>query len=163
VLLCMHFNLLWLGITLGVLIALFSVLAIRGRRLTGWIAAMFAWQRRHKTAPPAPSEPAVGATVMPGDHVAVRWLGDHLISVVELVPRSFTPTVIVNGEAFTDDNLDTRLVEQLLTAHAERPGIQWIPGLPIYVNASRARLSPTRRLTRDEESCFSPLGEPSRS
>ncbi|WP_061000550.1 type VII secretion protein EccE [Mycolicibacterium mucogenicum] len=81
VLLCMHFNLLWLGITLGVLIALFSVLAIRGRRLTGWIAAMFAWRRRHKVAPPAPSEPAVGATVMPGDHVAVRWLGDHLISV----------------------------------------------------------------------------------
>lgn len=117
VLLCMHFNLLWLGITLGVLIALFSVLAIRGRRLTGWIAAMFAWRRRHKVAPPAPSEPAVGATVMPGDHVAVRWLGDHLISVVELVPRSFTPTVIVNGEAFTDDNLDTRLVEQLLAAH----------------------------------------------
>jgi type VII secretion protein EccE len=118
VLLCMHFNLLWLGITLGVLIALFSVLAIRGRRLTGWIAAMFAWRRRHKVAPPAPSGPAVGATVMPGDHVAVRWLGDHLVSVVELVPRSFTPTVIVNGEAFTDDNLDTRLVEQLLAAHA---------------------------------------------
>ena len=42
VLLCLHFDLLWLGVTLGVLIALFSVLAIRGRRLTGWIAAMFA-------------------------------------------------------------------------------------------------------------------------
>ena len=90
---------------------------MRGSRLTGWIAAVFSWRRRHKNAPDLPSEPAVGATVMPGDHVAVRWQGDHLMSVIELVPRPFTPTVIVNGQAFTDDVVDTRLVEQLVEAH----------------------------------------------
>ena len=58
---------------------------------------MFSWRRRHRRAPDAPSEPAVGATVMPGDHVAVRWQGDYLMSVIELVPRPFTPTVIVDG------------------------------------------------------------------
>ncbi|MDH6247486.1 type VII secretion protein EccE [Mycobacterium sp. OTB74] len=118
VLTCIRGHLLWLGIVLGSLIALFAILTIRGRRLTGWIAALFSWRRRHKVAPPAPSESAVGATVMPGDHVAVRWLGDHLVSLIGLVPRSFTPTVIVAGEAFTDDNINTRLVEDLLTAHA---------------------------------------------
>ncbi len=48
-------NLLWLGITLGVLIAIATTLTIRGRRLTGWIAALFSWRRRHTVAPPAPS------------------------------------------------------------------------------------------------------------
>lgn len=117
VLLCIHFDLLWLGITLGVLIALFSVLTIRGRRLTGWVKAVFAWRRRHRSAPDVPSEPAVGATVMPGDHVAVRWQGDHLVSVIELVPRPFTPTVLVNGATVTDDIINTKLVEDLLEAH----------------------------------------------
>ena len=54
---------------------------------------------------------------MPGDHVAVRWQGDHLVAAIELVPRPFTPTVIVYGEAFTDDVVDTRLVERLVAAH----------------------------------------------
>ncbi|MGD9517415.1 type VII secretion protein EccE, partial [Mycolicibacterium sp.] len=110
-------ELLWLGITLGVLIGLASVVTIRGRRLTGWVAALFAWRRRHRQPPPTPSEPAVGATVIPGDHVALRWQDDYLVSVIELVPRPFTPTVIVNGEAFTDDVVETRLVEDLLTAY----------------------------------------------
>jgi type VII secretion protein EccE len=57
------------------------------------------------------------AEVLPGDHVAVRWHDDHLVALIELVPRPFTPTVIVNGEAHTDDVVDTRLVEQLITAH----------------------------------------------
>ncbi|MDT5191196.1 MAG: hypothetical protein QOI28_3447, partial [Mycobacterium sp.] len=110
-------NLLWLGITLSVIIAISVVLTVRGRRLTGWITAIFSWRRRHEAAPEAPSTPAVGATVIPGDHVAVRWQGDHLVSVIELVPRPFTPTVIVSGEAYTDDVVDTRLVEQLIAAH----------------------------------------------
>lgn len=110
-------DLLWVGITLAVIIALAAVLTIRGRRLTGWIAAVFAWRRRHRRVPERPSEPAVGATVMPGDHVAVRWQDGYLIAAMELVPRPFTPTVIVNGEAFTDDVVDTRLVERLLAAH----------------------------------------------
>ncbi|MDT5111263.1 MAG: hypothetical protein QOE20_3153, partial [Mycobacterium sp.] len=113
----MPLHLLWLGITLAVLIAISAVLTVRGRRLSGWIAAIFAWRRRHRVSPDTPSEPAVGATVMPGDHVAVRWQGDYLLSVIELVPRPFTPTVIVSGEAYTDDVVDTRLVEQLITAH----------------------------------------------
>ncbi|CDO21407.1 hypothetical protein MMAG44476_07846 [Mycolicibacterium mageritense DSM 44476 = CIP 104973] len=115
--LCMHFNLLWLGITLGAVIAIFSVLTIRGRRLTGWVKAIFSWRRRHRSTPDVASEPAVGATVMPGDHVAVRWQGDYLISVIELVPRPFTPSVIVNGSAVTDDTISTKLVEELLEAH----------------------------------------------
>ena len=108
---------LWIGVTLAVIIALAAVVTVRGRRLTGWIAALFAWRRRHRQVPDVPSVPAVGATVMPGDHVAVRWHGDHLVSVIELIPRPFTPTVIVNGEAFTDDVVDTRLVEELISAH----------------------------------------------
>jgi type VII secretion protein EccE len=108
---------LWIGITLAVIIALAAVVTVRGRRLTGWIAALFAWRRRHRQVPDVPSVPAVGATVMPGDHVAVRWHGDHLVSVIELIPRPFTPTVIVNGQAFTDDVVDTRLVEELISAH----------------------------------------------
>jgi type VII secretion protein EccE len=117
VLLFGHWDLLWLGITLAVLIALGSVLTIRGRRVMGWLAAVFAWRRRHRNVPETPSEPAVGATVMPGDHVAVRWQDGYLVSAIELVPRPFTPTVIVNGEAFTDDVVDTRLVEKLVTAY----------------------------------------------
>jgi type VII secretion protein EccE len=108
---------LWIGVTLAVIIALAAVVTVRGRRLTGWVAALFAWRRRHRQVPDVPSVPAVGATVMPGDHVAVRWHGDYLVSVIELIPRPFTPTVIVNGEAFTDDVVDTRLVEELISAH----------------------------------------------
>ena len=111
-------DLLWVGITLAVIIAISVVLTVRGRRLTGWITAIFSWRRRHKAAPEAPSAPAVGATVIPGDRVAVRWQLDHLISVIELVPRPFTPTVIVSGEAYTDDVVDTRLVEQLIAAYS---------------------------------------------
>ena len=113
----MHLGRLWIGVTLAVIIALAALLTVRGRRLTGWIGALFAWRRRHRQAPDVPSVPAVGATVMPGDHVAVRWQGDHLISVIELIPRPFTPTVVVNGEAFTDDVVNTRLVEELIAAH----------------------------------------------
>ena len=117
ILLFIQMGRLWIGITVAVIIALVAVLTVRGRRFTGWIAALFAWRRRHKQAPAVPSAPAVGATVMPGDHVAVRWQGDHLMSVIELIARPFTPTVIVNGEAFTDDVVDTRLVEDLVVAH----------------------------------------------
>jgi len=117
ILLFIQMGRMWIGITLAVIIALVAVLTVRGRRFTGWIAALFAWRRRHKQAPAVPSAPAVGATVMPGDHVAVRWQGDHLMSVIELIARPFTPTVIVNGEAFTDDVVDTRLVEDLVVAH----------------------------------------------
>ncbi len=112
-------DLLWLGVTLAVIIALAAVLTIRGRRITGWVAAVFAWRRRHRDVPARPSEAAVGATVMPGDHVAVRWQDGYLVSAIELVPRPFTPTVIVNGEAFTDDVVDTRLVERLVAAHCD--------------------------------------------
>ncbi|MGN7778899.1 type VII secretion protein EccE [Mycolicibacterium sp. 22603] len=110
-------DLLWLGITLSVLLAIATTLTVRGRRFTGWIAALFAWRRRLSVPPPPPSAPAVGATVMPGDHVAVRWQDGYLVALIELVPRPFTPTVLVDGEAFTDDVVDTRLVQNLLAAH----------------------------------------------
>ncbi|MCB0950234.1 MAG: type VII secretion protein EccE [Mycobacterium sp.] len=107
----------WLGVTLGALIGLASVLTVRGRRLTGWIAALLAWRRRHRQPPAPPSAPAVGAMAIPADQVALRWQDDHLVSAIELIPRPFTPTVIVNGEAFTDDVLDTQFLEKLLTAY----------------------------------------------
>ncbi|MBS4728037.1 type VII secretion protein EccE [Mycobacterium sp. SM1] len=107
----------WIGVALAVATVLAALVAIRGRRLTGWIAAMYSWRRRHRNPPDPPSEPAVGATVMPGDHVAVRWQRDTLVSLIELIPRPFTPTVVVGGAAHTDDVLDTRLVEELIAAH----------------------------------------------
>ncbi|PQD99030.1 type VII secretion protein EccE [Mycobacterium sp. EPG1] len=110
-------DLMWLGVTLAVLIALSAFVTIRGRRVSGWVAALFAWRRRHKQPPPTPSESAVGATVLPGDHVALRWQHGYLVSAIELIPRPFTPTVIVNGSAATDDVIDTRLLENLLTAY----------------------------------------------
>ena len=91
ILLFLPLDLLWLGITLAVIIALAAVLTIRGRRLTGWVAAVFAWRRRHRNVPDLPSEPAVGATVMPGDHVAVRWQDGYLVSAIELVPAAVHP------------------------------------------------------------------------
>ena len=110
-------GLTWLGVLLAVLVAVAAVLSVRGRRLAGWCAALLSWRRRHRAVPEAPSEPAVGATVMPGDHVAVRWQRGYLESVIELIPRPFTPTVIVSGEAYTDDVVDTEAVERLLVAH----------------------------------------------
>ncbi|MGB5149432.1 MAG: type VII secretion protein EccE [Mycobacterium sp.] len=110
-------DLLWLGITLAVLVAIATTLTVRGHRVTGWIAALFSWRRRLTTPPAAPSEPAVGATVLPGDPVAVRWQDDFLIAIIELIPRPFTPTVLVHGEAVTDDVVDTRAIEQLIAAH----------------------------------------------
>jgi hypothetical protein len=47
----------------------------------------------------------------------VRWQGQFLTSVIELIPRPFTPTVIVDGQAHTDDVVDTRMLEQLLSVH----------------------------------------------
>lgn len=110
-------DLLWLGIVLGVLTGLGSVLTFRGRRLTGWVAALIAWRRRRRQPPSPPSEPAVGATVMPGDQVALRWQVDSVVSAIELIPRPFTPTVIAHGEARTDDVVDTGFIEKLMAAY----------------------------------------------
>lgn len=107
----------WAGPTLVAVAAAVATITYRGRRITGWIAAMFAWLFRHRRAPEPPSEPDVGATVQPGDHVAVRWQGKDLVAIIELIPRPFTPTVVVEGKAQTDDVVDTRLLEQLLSVH----------------------------------------------
>jgi type VII secretion protein EccE len=107
----------WAGPALVSLGAGVAVVTFRGRRLTGWMAAVCGWLVRHRRPPDSPSEPVVGVTVQPGDHVAVRWQGDFLVAVIELVPRPFTPTVIVEGRGQTDDVVDTRLLEQLLSVH----------------------------------------------
>jgi type VII secretion protein EccE len=107
----------WAGPTLVGVGVVVATVTFRGRRLTGWVAAMFAWLLRHRRSPELPSEPDVGATVLPGDHVAVRWQGRDLVAVIELIPRPFTPTVVVDGKANTDDVVDTRLLEQLLAVH----------------------------------------------
>ena len=46
-------DMMWLGITLAVIIGLAAVVTVRGRRLTGWVAALFAWRRRHRHGPTA--------------------------------------------------------------------------------------------------------------
>ncbi|OBG74986.1 MULTISPECIES: type VII secretion protein EccE [unclassified Mycobacterium] len=107
----------WGGPALVAVATLVALVTFRGRRLTGWLAAMWAWLVRHRRPPDIPSEPAVGATVQPGDHVAVRWEGEFLVAVLELVPRPFTPTVIVDGKAHTDDVVDTCLLERLLSTN----------------------------------------------
>lgn len=117
VLLSERLHLRWLGVAGAVLIGLVAVLRFRGRRLAGWCAALFAWQRRRSRPMTPPSAAAVGAIVSPAEPVAVRWQGDDAVAAIELVPRPFTPTVIVNGAAFTDDVVDTQLVEDLLSAH----------------------------------------------
>jgi type VII secretion protein EccE len=101
-------------VALGVVVV---VVTFRGRSLTGWVVAFCAWLGRRRRPPDPPSEPVVSATVKPGDHIAVRWQGEFLVAVIELVPRPFTPTVIVDGQAHTDDVVDTRLLEQLLSVH----------------------------------------------
>ncbi|OCB42271.1 type VII secretion protein EccE [Mycobacterium malmoense] len=107
----------WAGPSLVAVAVLLALVTFRGRRLFGWVAAYFAWLVRRRRPLDAPSEPVVGATVQPGDHVAVRWKGKVLVAVIELIPRPFTPTVIVDGKAHTDDVVDTRLLEQLLSVH----------------------------------------------
>ncbi|OBI59748.1 type VII secretion protein EccE [Mycobacterium sp. E796] len=107
----------WAGPTLVGVGVVLALVTFRGRRLTGWLAATLAWLARHRRPPKAPSEPVVGATVKPADHVAVRWQNEFLVSVIELIPRPFTPTVIVDGRAHTDDVVDTRLLERLLSVH----------------------------------------------
>ncbi|ACC43865.1 conserved hypothetical membrane protein [Mycobacterium marinum M] len=113
----LHMRYWWVGIALVALGVIVATVTFSGRRVTGWVATVFAWLRRRRRPPDVPSEPVVGATVKPGDHVAVRWRRDHLIAVIELKPRPFTPTVIVDGKAHTDDVLDTRLLEDLLSVH----------------------------------------------
>ena len=36
-------DLLWVGITVSMVIAPIAVVTVRGRRLTGWVAALFSW------------------------------------------------------------------------------------------------------------------------
>jgi type VII secretion protein EccE len=113
----LHTRYWWAGIAVVALFLVLTLVTFFGRRISGWVAATYAFRRRRRRALDVPSEPEVGATVKPGDHVAVRWEDDVLVAVVELIPRPFTPTVIVDGKAQTDDLLDTRLLEQLLSVH----------------------------------------------
>ncbi|BBX75577.1 type VII secretion protein EccE [Mycobacterium shinjukuense] len=107
----------WVGIAIVALGAVVVFVTLFGRRVTGWLATVYVWLRRRRKPIEIPSEPVVGATVKPGDHVAVRWRREQMIAVIELKPRPFTPTVIVDGQAHTDDVLDTRLLEELLAVH----------------------------------------------
>lgn len=107
----------WAGPALVAAAVILATVTFRGRRLAGWVAAACAWLVRRRRPLDSPSEPVVGATVQPGDHVAVRWKGKALVAVIELIPRPFTPTVVVDGKAHTDDVVDTRLLEQMLSVH----------------------------------------------
>lgn len=105
------------GIGLLAALVVLAFVAVRGRRLTEWVMVALRWIRHRRKPLVPPSEPVVGATVMPGDHVAIRWHGDVLVALVELVARPFTPTVVVDGGARSDDVLDTSLVAHLLSVH----------------------------------------------
>ena len=94
--------------------AVLALVTFRGRRLTGWVQTLFGWIWRRRRAPETASKAAVGATVLPGDPVAVRWRGETLVALIELIARPFTPTVIVDGQARSEDVLDTAMLEQLL-------------------------------------------------
>jgi type VII secretion protein EccE len=107
----------WAGPAVVGVTALVATITYRGRRVIGWLAAMIPWLVRRRRPPESPSEPDIGATVQPGDQVAVRWQGKILVAVIELIPRPFTPTVIVDGSVHTDDVVDTRLLERLLSVH----------------------------------------------
>jgi len=96
--------------------AVFALVTFRGRRVAGWAAAAARWVVRRRWRPDAPTEAAIGATVQPGDPVAVRWEGRSLVAVIKLIPQPFTPTVVVDGRARTDDVLDTKLLEHVLSA-----------------------------------------------
>ena len=100
-----------------VMAAVLTALVFRGRNVIGWLTAAFAWMWRHRQTPPTPTEPLIGTMAMPGTHVAVRWEDGVLVALIHLVPRPFTPTVVVDGGARTDDEVDTRLVERLLSTH----------------------------------------------
>lgn len=120
------------AVTLAV--ALFAI-TFHGRSAAGWVAATCSWVWRHRRPPAVASEPVVGATVLPGDHVALRWDAGMLVALVSLVPRPFTPTVIVGGKARTDDEIDTRLVERLIAVHC--------PDLTVDVVSAGFRVGPT--------------------
>ncbi|BBZ31053.1 ESX-1 secretion system protein EccE1 [Mycolicibacterium madagascariense] len=114
-------HLSWLAVTSVVIGSLAITFTVRGRRATAWIAAVVAWRRRRGEPPAAASEPSIGTTVRPGDRVAVRWQGDRLVALVELVARPFTPTVIVAGAARTDDVVNTELVQRIVATFC--PGL----------------------------------------
>ena len=135
ILLFLHTRYMWAGPTLVAVAVLIALITFRGRRLAGWIATYCAWLVRRRRPLAAPSEPVVGATVQPGDHVAVRWQGETLVAVIELIPRPFTPTVIVDGQAHTDDVVDTRLIEQVLSVHC--------PDLEVDVVSAGYRIAKT--------------------
>ena len=85
---------------------------------------------------------------MPGDPRGGASAGQYLVAVIELIPRPFTPTVIVSGEADTDDVVDTRLVEQLIAAHC--------PDLEAdVVSAGTASARPRRRASSHSTSRWS--------
>ena len=97
--------------------AVLALVTYRGRRLTGWVPAFFTWIWRRRRPPESRSIPIVGATVPPADPVAVRWQGESLVALIALIPRPFTPTVIVDGQARSEDVLDTAMLEHLLAVH----------------------------------------------
>jgi len=94
--------------------AVFALVTYRGRRLGGWARAVVAWLVRRRRPPVAASKPVIGATVRPGDDVALRWQGDLLVALIVVNPRPLIPTLVVDGQASTDDVLDTSLLEESL-------------------------------------------------
>ena len=106
---------LWLGIVLSVLALGLGLVAVRGRTATGWSGSLFVAappdgrrRRRRNRSWALPSCPATTSRCV---GTIRKW------SLIELVPRPYTPSVMVDHHCFTDDVIDTALVERLLDAH----------------------------------------------
>jgi type VII secretion protein EccE len=108
---------MWFGVGAAALVLLVGTVSYRGRRLFGWVATLVRWLWRGRRPLDSPSRPAVGTMLKPGIDVAVRWQGDVLVAAIEIVPRPFSPTIIIDGKARSDDVIDTELLTDLLAAH----------------------------------------------
>lgn len=117
VLAVLHSRLMWFGVGAAALVLVVSTVSYRGRRLFGWIATMFGWLWRGRKPLESPSRSSLGTMLKPGIDVAVRWQGDVLVAAIEVIPRPFSPTIIVDGKARTDDVIDTQVLTDLLAAH----------------------------------------------
>ncbi len=111
-----HTRYWWAGIALASLsVIVATVITFYGRRITGWVAAVYAWLQRRRRPPD--SLICQNLPVVRGHREARRsrcaGKAEFLKCVIESsFPDHSTPTVIRRRTIPTDDMLDTGLVEE---------------------------------------------------